>query len=198
VDIERAIELIDQAKKPVVLAGGGVWWAQAQDDLKAFNFMLDVKKFPDSLKLVRVDIESSALCDGRIPDVGIAGDAGVVLRQLTQAVKQKERAEWIDLLQTTCEKAAQMMTPLATSSHVPIHPLRLMHEVSLFVDRDTVVVAGGGAADVLSENYPVKVQRLGIPDRFGEVIVEDKYIFDKYGFGPDHIMAACKKISGSK
>jgi transketolase len=57
---------------------------------------------------------------------------------------------------------------------------------------------GGAAAEVLSENYPVEIQRLGIPDQFGEVVVEDKYIFDKHGFGPDHIMAACKKISGSK
>ena len=35
-DVERAIELIDRAERPVVIAGGGVWWAQAQKDLQAF------------------------------------------------------------------------------------------------------------------------------------------------------------------
>lgn len=62
--------------------------------------------------------------------------------------------------------------------------------------QSTIGGLGGAAAEVLSENHPVKIRRLGIPDQFGEVVVEDKYIFDKYGFGPDHIAAACKKISG--
>jgi len=35
-DIERAVELIDQAEKPIIIAGGGVWWAQAQEEVKAF------------------------------------------------------------------------------------------------------------------------------------------------------------------
>ncbi|MFQ5700094.1 MAG: thiamine pyrophosphate-binding protein, partial [Myxococcota bacterium] len=29
-DVERAIERIDRAERPVVVAGGGVWWGQAQ------------------------------------------------------------------------------------------------------------------------------------------------------------------------
>jgi len=200
-DIDRAIELIDKAEKPVVVAGGGVWWAQAQDDLKAFiektgaplftrsaargcvpddhsqvmgpalgkhpglmaalaegdllimlgtrfNFMLEAKEIPDSIKIIRVDVEPSALCDGRTPDVGIVGDAGVVIRQLTQGVKQQEHKEWVDQLQTTCNQVAQMMEPLATSGQVPIHPLRLFREVSRFVDRDTVVAVGGGDTTV--------------------------------------------------
>jgi acetolactate synthase-1/2/3 large subunit len=35
-DVERAVKLIDRAERPIVVAGGGVWWAQAQDALKAF------------------------------------------------------------------------------------------------------------------------------------------------------------------
>jgi acetolactate synthase-1/2/3 large subunit len=35
-DVERALTLIAQAKKPVAVAGGGVWWSQAHEELKQF------------------------------------------------------------------------------------------------------------------------------------------------------------------
>ena len=41
---------------------------------------------------------------------------------------------------------------------------------------------GGAVCEVLSEQCPTPVKRLGIPDRFGEVATED-YLFDKHGFG---------------
>jgi transketolase C-terminal domain/subunit len=50
---------------------------------------------------------------------------------------------------------------------------------------------------VLSEQRPVRVKRLGIPDKFGEVADQD-YLFDKHGFGPDHIARACRELSRGK
>ena len=41
---------------------------------------------------------------------------------------------------------------------------------------------GGAVCEVLSEQCPTPVKRLGVPDRFGEVATED-YLFDKHGFG---------------
>ena len=56
---------------------------------------------------------------------------------------------------------------------------------------------GGAACETLSEIYPTKVKRLGIPDRLGEVGTE-QYFFDKYGFGPEHIASACREMVKSK
>jgi transketolase len=53
---------------------------------------------------------------------------------------------------------------------------------------------GGTVCEVLSENCPTKVKRLGIPDQFGEVATE-QYLFDKHGFGPEHIKAACREMA---
>lgn len=53
---------------------------------------------------------------------------------------------------------------------------------------------GGAVCEVLAENYPVKVKRLGIPDKFGEVATA-QYLFDKHGFGVKHIVAAAKQLS---
>jgi transketolase len=55
---------------------------------------------------------------------------------------------------------------------------------------------GGAVCEVLAEEHPTKVTRLGIPDRFGEVATEE-YLFDKHGFGPAHIAAACRAMAQS-
>jgi len=57
---------------------------------------------------------------------------------------------------------------------------------------------GGAVCETLSENYPVRVKRLGIPDKFGEVATEE-YLFNKHGFGVKHIVAACMEmLKGNK
>ncbi len=52
---------------------------------------------------------------------------------------------------------------------------------------------GGAVCEVLSEQCPTPTKRLGIPDQFGEVATAD-YLYNKHGFGPKHIVEACKKI----
>ena len=35
-DIEAAVKLIKEAQRPLIIAGGGVWWAQAQKEIREF------------------------------------------------------------------------------------------------------------------------------------------------------------------
>ena len=53
---------------------------------------------------------------------------------------------------------------------------------------------GGAVCEVLSENCPTKVKRLGVPDQFGEVATE-QYLFGKHGFGLEHIKTACREMT---
>lgn len=53
---------------------------------------------------------------------------------------------------------------------------------------------GGAVCETLSEKHPTPVKRLGIPDRFGEV-ASQHYLFDKHGFGPEHIKVACRRMA---
>ena len=59
------------------------------------------------------------------------------------------------------------------------------------------IIGGLGSAvcEVLSERLPTRVQRLGVPDQFGEVASED-YLFNKHQFGPTHIAEACRRLAG--
>jgi transketolase len=56
---------------------------------------------------------------------------------------------------------------------------------------------GGAVCEILSEQCPTRVKRLGIPDQFGEVATE-KYLFDKHKFGVEHTVDACKKLVSEK
>ena len=56
---------------------------------------------------------------------------------------------------------------------------------------------GGAVCELLSEQCPVPIKRLGVPDKFGEVATA-KHLFNKHGFGPEHIIAACKAMAKGK
>lgn len=51
---------------------------------------------------------------------------------------------------------------------------------------------GGAVAEVLSENQPVPLVRVGIRDKFGEVGKED-YLAQKFEIGTEHIIAAARR-----
>jgi acetolactate synthase-1/2/3 large subunit len=47
-DVDRALELLAKAKKPIAVAGGGVWWSQAQEELKRFVEKADLPLYTRS------------------------------------------------------------------------------------------------------------------------------------------------------
>lgn len=196
-EVEKALALIADAKKPIIVAGSEVWWSQACEDLKkfieqidapmftrcaargsvpddhplvlgpaftgdpgvgavlaeadlmialgtTFDFMFEAAKIPENLRMIRVNIDPSDICAARTPEVGIVGDVGVVLRQLIDGGKKLSHKEWVEQLQSGREAMAAFLEPLQTSDQTPIHPLRLVNEVSKFVDKETVVVVDGG------------------------------------------------------
>ena len=57
------------------------------------------------------------------------------------------------------------------------------------------VIGGLGSAvcEVLAEQYPVRVKRLGVQDRFGEVGTLE-YLIDALGFGVRDIVKACLEM----
>ena len=56
---------------------------------------------------------------------------------------------------------------------------------------------GGAVCEVLADNYPVKVKRLGAQDRFGEV-GDVPYLSETLGFSARDIAAACRQMKEAK
>ena len=61
-------------------------------------------------------------------------------------------------------------------------------------NQSTLGGLGGAVCEILAEQHPARVKRLGIPDRFGEIATEE-YLFNKHGFGMEHIKLACRSFA---
>ena len=63
--------------------------------------------------------------------------------------------------------------------------------------QNTLGGLGSAVSEVLGEQCPTLIKRLGIPDEFGEVATAG-YLYEKHGFGPKHIVAACVEMKEKK
>ncbi|GAA4321398.1 hypothetical protein GCM10023144_00610 [Pigmentiphaga soli] len=104
-------------------------------------------RFNAEATMVRIDIDPSEIgADGR-SDIGIAGDAGAVLAQLSQAaegtIDAGAFADWRAYLQGIEDKKRPQQEEAMATAQVPIHPLRLCKEIRDFMDRDAVLVVDG-------------------------------------------------------
>ena len=190
-EIEKALALLRNAQRPVVVAGSGVWWSQAHEELQAFveksgmpvftrnngrgavsdrhplcfgasalsglfkadvalivgtqfTYTLASGKFPPELKIIRVDIDPTAIGNNRGIDVGITGDAKNVLKQLIDGIDPGSYNDWIETLQKSKKKRDEKNRPFMESDKVPIHPLRVCNELKNIIDEDTIVCIDGG------------------------------------------------------
>jgi thiamine pyrophosphate-dependent acetolactate synthase large subunit-like protein len=194
--IRKAIDLLADARKPLVVTGSGVLWARAEEDLRQFidttgipfyttpqgrgviaedharsfpaarstafreadvvlvigaraNSMLSflrAPRFSPDAKFINVNVDGREIGHNRAADIGIIGDAKMVLQQLTEQAKgrfSKEETAWVSQLGAKHRSNLERNAPLLHSEQVPIHPLRLCNEVKDVISRDTILVVDG-------------------------------------------------------
>ena len=194
--IKQAVKLLSQSKRPIVFAGGGVWWSQAYDELRIlvertgipfytspmsrgllpddhemsfpaarsgafrgadlvlvvgtrFNWMMTFgKRIATESKVIQIDIHGAELGHNRSVDVGIEGDAKIVLQQMIDQIemtgfKSKVKTEWIESLRQADSERRERVAPLENSTQRPIHPLRLCKDLRDVMDRDAILAVDG-------------------------------------------------------
>lgn len=193
--IEGAIELLAQAERPIVVAGGGAFWSQSSEELQTFvelaqtpfyttpmsrglipedhrlafiaarstafreadlivvvgtriNWILGFgQRYDQQAKIVHIDIAQEEIGHNRGIDIGIAGDAKLVLKQLIQAgqgrLPGKNRDAWIHRLEEDNERRWKELDGPLNHPGTPIHPLRLCKEIRDFVERDAIISIDG-------------------------------------------------------
>ncbi len=121
------------------------------------------RAFSDASKIIQVDVDPTEIGRNRPFDIGIEGDAGAVLAQMLAELGDPPPADdggaWVKGLREKEDQVWELRQQWLRSDAVPIHPLRLCHEMAQFVDDDTLVVGDGGdivnlAAQVLPINHP--------------------------------------------
>jgi acetolactate synthase-1/2/3 large subunit len=105
------------------------------------------ERFPSESKIVQVDIASEEIGHNRGIDVGIVGDARLVLQQLTALARERlggnDRAAWLHRLQEDNERRWKDIDGVLNSPARPIHPLRLCKEIRDVVAREAIIVIDG-------------------------------------------------------
>jgi acetolactate synthase-1/2/3 large subunit len=137
-------------------------------------------------KLIQVDLDGNEPGRNRACEVGIIGDTGVVMAQLTDLATSSrfENAlyrPWVSDLRRREDEKWEKMQPQLRSDAEPIDPLRACAEINSVVDDDTIIVGDGGDF-VGTAAYTVK------PRRPGQWL--DPGPLGTLGVGPGYAMAA--------
>lgn len=195
--LRHALRMIDEAERPILIAGGGAFWSGAGDALRAFaeraripvtqvnaargiipdgeevslgplsegglvlaqsdlvilvGTKLDASVtfggpplFPGTEKLLQIDIESPNVGFNRYPDLGLVGDARVVMQQLADNWDGKPKDAWL----AQAKESGAMIhnawrdqtAPLEGS---PVPPGRVAHEVLEAAGPEAILVSDGG------------------------------------------------------
>jgi len=193
--IAPAAELIDQARKPFIIAGSGlalsgcddafekfieaagipfalintgrgilpddhplsIWdgglmgilTALSQADLVValgirFNWLLMFGDVCPQAKMLRVDIDPAEIDRNRTADIGLAGDLGLTLAQLTAAVQKKDHSPWRQALKEAYLPLIQEEINARQNPSDPIHPARMIAQVRKAVGDDALYIIDGG------------------------------------------------------
>lgn len=96
-------------------------------------------------RVVQVEPAPDEIGTNRPVDLGIVGDIGTVVGQLTQEAKQHRWRDlpWVGELRQARQQARQQMDDLA-SREEPIHPLHIAQAVEKALPEDAILVNGGG------------------------------------------------------
>jgi acetolactate synthase-1/2/3 large subunit len=206
-EINKTIELLLNASKPIIIAGSGAWFARASDSLRTFVEQSGIPVFttgmgkgviPDNhplcfgpgfgirpgaalpallqadtvfllatrislffahgnifnpnTKIIEATIDPDEIGRNRKVEVGFVGDAGLVLTQLIAASKGRFKPDkykpWVEELKKARENAMALFKTQLESDQVPIHPLRLCHELDKFLKEDDFLAVDGGDTSV--------------------------------------------------
>jgi acetolactate synthase-1/2/3 large subunit len=108
---------------------------------------LRAPRFAENARFINVNVDGREIGHNRGVEVGIVGDAKMVLQQLTEEAAGKfnggAETEWVSQLAARHRSSQERQAPLLHSDKVPIHPLRLCKEVRDVITRDTILVVDG-------------------------------------------------------
>jgi acetolactate synthase-1/2/3 large subunit len=105
--------------------------------------------FHPGAAIVQVDLDGSEIGRNRPIDVGIVGDTGIVMEQLTTLAKSDgfNRAmvkPWLDEIRQREQEKWDRMRPEMASDTVPINPLRACKEIADALGSDAIAIGDGG------------------------------------------------------
>lgn len=105
--------------------------------------------FNPSAAIIQVDLDGGEIGRNRPIDLGIVGDTGIVMEQLTGLAKSGSYTAamvkpWLDEMRQREQQKSDRMRTEMESDAVPINPLRACKEIADSLGRDAIVIGDGG------------------------------------------------------
>jgi len=105
--------------------------------------------FNPAAAVVQVDLDGAEIGRNRPIAVGIIGDTGLVMEQLTRMASAGSYSSamvkpWLDEIRQREQQKWERMRPETESDAIPINPLRACKEIADTLGRDAIVVGDGG------------------------------------------------------
>ncbi len=123
------------------------------------------RDFPEGAKFIQVDINPFEIGRNWMPDVGIVGDAKLVLRQLVRAIRRKGEKRKLkdmprvkEITKAKKEYEAEVESECMIEA-IPIPAKRIVRELNKVFGKNTILVNENGSQDCWSYCFPYyKVQ----------------------------------------
>jgi acetolactate synthase-1/2/3 large subunit len=119
------------------------------------------RTFNPDAKIVQVDIDPGEIGRNRPADIGIAGDLGMVISQLTDYLEENSiglnYSAWLKKAQGLRVERWKEAEKLRKSSTTPIHPVRVAKAVEDVIGEEGILVIDGGDTQAWTDgNYKVR------------------------------------------
>ncbi len=103
---------------------------------------------PAEANVLWFDLAAEDIGVNRGAAVGLVGDVGLSMSQVTEATKPIANEEWLAYIRNEERRGLERDAAALNSDAVPMHPMRFCREIRDFIDEDTTVVGDGG--DIVS------------------------------------------------
>jgi acetolactate synthase-1/2/3 large subunit len=113
-----------------------------------FDFRMGYgKRLRQEATVVQIDMDYRTVGKNRDVDLGLVGDPGAILAEVTKAADGKgagNRESWIQSLREEENRLKEERLPRLMREDAPVHPLRLAHEINEFLTDNTMYIGDGG------------------------------------------------------
>ncbi|MDX1484552.1 MAG: thiamine pyrophosphate-binding protein [Alphaproteobacteria bacterium] len=109
--------------------------------------------YPAGTDAIQIDSVPTQIGKRYPVTVGLAGHAGPVLSALAEAVEEKPKRDFLKRMQTQMEDWREDQASAETSNATPIHPARIMRELSGAAPDDAVFVCDTGTVNAWTARH---------------------------------------------
>ncbi|WP_132885409.1 glyoxylate carboligase [Pseudomonas aeruginosa] len=146
VQAEKVLAMLDEAERPLLVAGGGIFNADAAERFREFAELTGIPVIPTLMGWGVIPM----------PDLGIVSDAGAALdaflevaREWKAAGKLKSRAAWLE----SCQQRKRTLQRKTHFDNVPVKPQRVYEEMNEFFGKDACYVSTIGLSQIAGAQF---------------------------------------------